>query len=430
MITLKKAKRVYGHLRVPSDKSLSHRAVIFGSIAKGTTKIKNFLYCEDTLATLRAFKLLGVKVKEFKGVLIIEGRNYEFSEPPDVIDAKNSGTTARLLLGVLATQNFFSVLTGDESLRRRPMDRVVKPLTQMGAKIWGRKSSSLLPLAVVGGKLKGINFFNEKSSAQVKSSLLLAGLRCEGKVIIEERFKSRDHTERLIEYFGGKVKVKKNRIELKGGQSLEGRELKIPADPSSASFFIALTFLIGGELILEDVLINPTRIGFLKKVEEMGGRITFLNKRVWGREEVADLIVKGPVSLRGVEVLPEEVPYLIDEVPVLAILMALARGRSSVRGAKELRFKESDRIRAICENLRAMGVKVEEYEDGFELEGSSYLKGTKVRTYKDHRIAMAFAVAGLVAEGETTIDHPECVSISYPNFFEDLRKITTFSSTP
>ncbi|NPA41793.1 MAG: 3-phosphoshikimate 1-carboxyvinyltransferase [Aquificae bacterium] len=421
-------KGVKGELRVPSDKSISHRAVILGALAKGTTKVYSWLRSADTLATLSIIKALGVEVKEdAEGVLLIKGKNYVFEEPKDVLNAENSGTTARLMMGVLSTQPFFSVLTGDESLRRRPMLRVVEPLREMGAFIDGREKGNKLPVSIRGGDLKGISFFNKKASAQVKSSLMLAGLRAEGITEIVEPVLSRDHTERMLGAFGVKLTTipeeRGHIVKLKGGQELVATDIFCPADPSSAAFFCALAVLAQGELLLKDVLVNPTRDGFYRKLREMGADVEYVNEREVSGEPVADIKVKGGKPLKAVKVSGEEVPSMIDEMPILAVVMSMSEGRSEVRGASELRVKESDRIKAVVENLRAMGAVVEEFEDGFAVEGPSKLKGSKVKTYGDHRIAMAFAVAGLVAEGKTLIDDADCVNISYPSFFNDLKKI-------
>ena len=428
MLKLSKAKRAKGELRVPSDKSISHRAVIFSALAEGESYVKEWLSSEDTLATLNMLIALGVEVKKDGKNLRIKGRDYSFVEPSNVLDAKNSGTTARLMLGVLSTQPFFSVITGDESLRQRPMLRVVEPLRQMGAYLDGREKGNKLPVCVRGGSLKGISFFNKKSSAQVKSALLLAGLRAEGYTEVVEPVLSRDHTERMLKAFGVELIQMEGKeghvIKLKGGQRLVATEVFCPADPSSASFFVSLAVLLeGSELLLKDVLVNPTRDGFFRKLKDMGADIRYENLREISGEPVADIYVRYSGKLKAVEVLPEEVPSMIDELPILAVVMALSEGVSRVRGAQELRVKESDRIRAVVENLRAMGVKAEEYEDGFEIEGVEVLKGASIKTFGDHRIAMAFSIAGLLAEGETIIDNPECVAISYPNFYKDLEGI-------
>ncbi len=421
-------KEVKGVLRVPSDKSISHRAVIIGSIAKGITVVRNWLVSEDTSATMKIMRHLGTVISRRGNTLRITGREYNFEEPAEVLNAKNSGTTARVIMGVLATQEFFSVITGDSSLRKRPMLRVVDPLRKMGAKIDGRERGNYLPVSVRGSKLKGISLFNKKSSAQVKTSILLAGLKAEGKTEVIEPVKSRDHTERMLKAFNVNVETEEGKgwyaVRIEGGQIPEGTEIFCPADPSSAAFFIALALLSPkAELLLEEVLINPTRTGFFKKVEEMGGKIKYENIREVNGEKIADIVVYGGGKLKACRVRKEEVPSLIDEIPILAVLMVFAEGVSEVRGAEDLRVKESDRIKAIVENLRAMGAKIEELEDGFIIEGPQKLKGALIRTYGDHRIAMAFTIAGYFAEGETIIDNPACVSVSYPNFFKDIRRV-------
>ncbi len=420
-------KGVRGEIRVPSDKSISHRALILGAISRGKTKIKSLLRSADTLSTLKILKELGVPIEEKEGEAVVSGRDYLLMEPNDVLYAGNSGTTARLMMGVLATQPFFSVITGDESLRRRPMGRVTAPLMEMGAQIMGREMGDRLPVAIMGGSLRAVAVRNRRASAQVKSAILLAGLRAEGITEVYEPVLSRDHTERMLRAFGGEVvcisEEKGHLVKLRGGQSLEGTEVFCPADPSSASFFGALAVLSKGELLLKEVLINPTRDGFFRKLKEMGADVRYENERELSGEPIADVAVRGGKRLKGIEVSPQEVPSMIDEIPVLSVVMALAEGKSVVRGARELRVKESDRIRLLCENLRRMGAKVEEFEDGFAVEGVERLRGAEITTHGDHRIAMAFAIAGMVAERETLIDNPECVEVSYPEFFEHLGSI-------
>jgi len=431
MKKIEKVRAVKGELRVPSDKSITHRAFILGALASGKTVVREPLISEDTKATLEVLKNLGTEVREGNKEIVIQGRNYAFLEPKEVLDCKNSGTTARIMAGVLATQPFFSVLFGDESLRERPMLRVVEPLREMGAKIDGREDGNKLPIAIRGGKLKGISYFNKRASAQVKSSLILAGLRAEGITEVLEPVLSRDHTERMLRLFGVElITISEERghiVKVKGGQELKGAEIFCPADPSSAAYFVALATLAPkGSLKLKDVLLNPTRDGFYRKLLEMGASITFENAREISGEPVADIVVRPVERLKAVKVKPEEVPSMIDEIPILAVLMALAEGVSEVRGAKELRYKESDRIKAIVHNLRKMGVKVEELEDGFIIEGTDKPKGATVETFGDHRIAMAFTIAGLVTDEEVFIDNPQCVSVSYPQFWEDLLKVVEF----
>ncbi len=431
MKKIEKIKRVKGELRVPSDKSITHRAFILGALASGETRVKEPLISEDTKATLEVLEKLGTEITVKDGEVVIKGRKYNFSEPNDILNCRNSGTTARLIAGVLSTQPFFSVIFGDESLRERPMLRIVEPLRKMGAKIDGREEGNKLPLSIRGGSLKGISYFNKRASAQVKSCILLAGLRAEGITEVIEPVLSRDHTERMLKLFGVDViTVPEERghiVKVKGGQELRGTDVYCPADPSSAAYFVALgTLAPEGSLTLKDVLLNPTRDGFFRKIAEMGADITFENAREISNEQMVDILIKPVERLKATRVRPEEVPSLIDEIPILAVLMALAEGVSEIRGAKELRYKESDRIRAIAHNLRNMGVNVEELEDGLIIEGTERLKGGIVETFGDHRIAMAFTVAGLITDEEVIIDKPECVSISYPQFWDDILKVVEF----
>lgn len=425
---ISKIKKVKGELRVPSDKSITHRGILFGALGRGKTVVKEWLDSADTRSTLNVVRMLGVNAEEHGKDLIIEGRCGRFLEPPDILFAGNSGTTARLTMGLLATQPFFSVITGDESLRNRPMLRVVKPLREMGANIDGREGASRLPVSVRGGNLKAISFLNRKSSAQVKSSVLIAGLLADGITEVIEPFMSRDHTERMLRYMGIEIiQVETDGghiVKVDGGQIPEGRDIYCPADPSSAAFFGALaTLLEGSEIILRDVLVNPTRDGFFRVLRNSGGIIEYTNVREISGETVADIVVKSADKLKPVNVRGDIIPSLIDEIPILAIIMAFADGVSCVRDASELRVKECDRIKAITINLRRMGVNVEEFEDGFCIEGKGKLRGAHIDTYNDHRIAMAFTIAGLVADGETIIDNPDCVKVSYPRFYDDLNII-------
>ena len=424
--------RVEGELRVPSDKSISHRAIIIGSLADGEVRVKNWLRSADTLATLNIYRALGARIEELSPTeLVVRGGGlFSFREPGDILNAENSGTTTRLTLGVLSAQPFFAVLTGDDSLRRRPMLRVVKPLREMGATIDGREEGNLLPIAVRGGRLKGISFFNKKASAQVKSALLLAGLHAEGITEVEEPYLSRDHTERMLQLFEVDLTVIPAEggilVKLKGGQQPKGdKDIFVPADPSSAAFFAAAAVLLpGSKLLLKDVLINPTRDGFFRKLKEMGANIEYTNVRELSMEPIADIYVEYSPNLRGVRVFPEEVPAMIDELPLLAVVATQVEGETRIEGAAELRVKESDRIKAVVENLRKMGAKVEELPDGMVIEGKTPLRGgVEIKTYDDHRIAMAFTIAGLIADKPVKLDNPQCVSVSYPQFFEDLKRV-------
>ncbi len=423
---IKKVEKIQKELRVPSDKSISHRCIMFGALANGTSYVKNWLVAEDTLATLDIFRKLGIDIKRENDILEIKGGKEHFKEPEDVLDAKNSGTTARISSGILSGFNFFSVLTGDESLRKRPMKRVTKPLSLMGATIIGREDASMLPIAIKGGNLTGGTFENKEASAQVKSCLILAGyLAKEGSITeIIEPYISRDHTERMLSSMGANISIISNDkyiVKIKAGGVLNPINVDVPADPSSAAFIAALAILTkDSHVILKDVLINPTRDGFFRKAREMGAYINYINKRHQNGEDIADIEVKYSPNLKAVEINEEDVPSLIDEIPILSVLMCFAEGISLVKGAKELRKKESDRIRAIYVNLKNAGAIIEEFEDGFSIKGPCKLKLREIKSFKDHRIAMSMSILGMVLGTEPELDDPDCVKISYPNFFNDI----------
>lgn len=427
--TIKKVERIEGSLRVPSDKSISHRAIILPSLAEGKSVIKNFLKAGDTLTTVNIYRKLGVQIYERDNTFYIEGKGgYGLKEPEDILDMGNSGTTTRLTLGVLSGQDFFVTMTGDDSLRRRPMKRVAKPLTQMGAKIDGRKNGEFLPISVRGGNLKGIEFFNEKMSAQVKSALLLAGLYAQGTTTVIEPVISRNHTENMLKSMGANIVESffENRyvVSITKSTNLEPIEISVPADPSSAAFFAAAAAIVPKSHIeLKDVLINKTRDGFFRKLKEMGAYIEYKNKRKEAGEQIADIIVKFS-ELRACKVVKEEVPSMIDEIPLLAIVATQAEGETIITGAEELRVKESDRIKAIVDNLKNLGIEVEELPDGMIIKGKQKVKGGFVDSFKDHRIAMGFSILGLVSEEGITIKDADCVYISYPEFYQHLEKVT------
>jgi 3-phosphoshikimate 1-carboxyvinyltransferase len=413
-----------GEIAVPGDKSIGHRAVIFGSIAEGRTRIFNLSGGEDNRRTVQAFKDMGVDIREEGGALCVDGRGWEgLSEPSHTIDCGNSGTTMRLLSGVLAGRPFSSRLDGDASLRRRPMQRVIDPLTRMGAKISAQADRGLAPLEIAGAKLKGIHYQMPVASAQVKSAILLAGLQAEAVTAVEEPQNSRDHTELMIRGFGGQVSVDSRTISVRGGQRLTGRDVRIPGDISSAAFFLVAAAMIpGSEVVIRGVGTNPTRDGVIEILRRMGADVEAMNARIETGEPVADLKVRGG-RLKGVDIGPEMVARTIDEYPVLAVAAAAANGRTTMVGVKELRYKESDRIAAMAEGLRRLGIAVEEREDGMSIEGGKSLAGGKVRSYGDHRVAMALSVAGLASQGGIEIDDADCVDISFPSFFELLERI-------
>ncbi len=422
---IKKSTKLNGVIYPPGDKSISHRVALISSLSEGENIIENFLIADDTLSTLNCLKKLGVEI-EFSKKLKIKGKGLKnFSQPETTLNAGNSGTTIRLLAGILAGQKFDSEITGDESLRRRPMMRIVKPLKMMGAKIETTESGTA-PLKIFGvEKLNLIEYELEIPSAQVKSCLIFAGLHSEGKSKIIEKIETRDHTERLL---GLKISHENGKkiIEVEGGAKIDSNYYFTPNDISSAAFFIVAGSIIpNSHLIIKDVGLNPTRIGSINVLKKMGAKIEIENLREIANEPVGDVIVKSDseINLQNLTLSGDIIPNIIDEIPILAIAGTVAQGEFKVRDASDLRNKESDRIKAIVKNLRKMGIDVEEYEDGFSFEGREKLKGAFIETFNDHRIAMAFSIAGLIADGETIIDNPDCVKISFPNFYEIFKNI-------
>ncbi len=389
--------------------------------------MKNFLRAQDTESTMNAFRRLGVGITGEGGTLTINGKGlHGLSEPSDVIDCGNSGTTIRLISGVLSGNPFFSVLTGDDSLRSRPMARVIGPLGMMGAQISARSDNRFPPLAIKGGALRPLRYEMPVASAQVKSSLLLAGLYCEGETEISEPTQSRDHTERMLPAQGADLRTEGLRVFVRGGRELSPMEMEVPGDFSSAAFFIVAALLVpGSEIIARNVGINPTRTGLLRALSMMGAAVEIQNAREMSGEPVADLRCTSPAGLKAVGLTEEIIPSLIDEFPVLCIAAAHAEGFTTIRGAGELRVKESDRIRAMASELKKMGVKVEEYPDGIGIQGAAGLKGAEVDSHGDHRIAMAMAVGALAAEGVTTIRNASAVGISFPSFFDTLARLSS-----
>ncbi|MGC9258091.1 3-phosphoshikimate 1-carboxyvinyltransferase [Desulfurella sp.] len=409
-------------LRCASDKSISHRSAIFSSIASGKTTIKNYLFAQDTLNTLEAFKKLGVDINIDKNKVTIKSTGKYLKEPFDAIDLGNSGTGIRLISAVCAGQSFLSILTGDNSLRNRPMKRIIEPLTQMGTTILSRKNF-LAPLAIFGkDKLKGINYTSKISSAQVKSAVLIAGLYTDENVEFSEPQVSRNHTEIMLKQFGVDIIVKDNKVSLDKYRELTGGfELDVPADISSCAFFMVMCALKPDcEAVFVDCLVNPTRTGLLKVFSQMGVNYEILNKKIMCGEEVADILVKYSPDLKPFYIDGKILPALIDEIPILSILGLFADGKSILKDAKELRVKESDRIKSIVENLKKLGVKVEEFEDGFEIEPTKNLQKAYIETYFDHRITMSFST--LKALGyDIELSETKSPATSYPNFFEHLK---------
>jgi len=426
-IAVRKSRGVRGTITVPGDKSITHRAIILGSLARGTTVVRGYLPSEDCLNTVSAFRSMGLSIEETQGSggqLRINGKGLRgLSEPASVLDLGNSGTGLRLLTGVLAGQDFFSVLTGDESLRRRPMRRVVDPLRRMGAEISGREGGNLAPLAVQGRRLKGIAYALPVASAQVKSALLLAGLLAEGRTVLTEPLPSRDHTERMFRGLGIPLEMKGPQLALTPPSEFPGCEIDVPGDFSSAAFFIvAATIVNDSELVIRQVGVNPTRTGLLDLLSKMGAEIRLENRRELNHEPVADLVVRSR-PLKGIPIGPESVPKTIDEFPILCVAAAGAEGETVIRGAEELRVKETDRIQAIVRELAKLGVDLKELPDGLVIRGGRKLSGARCLSYGDHRIAMALAIAGLVAEGETVVEGAEWIETSFPGFKKLLQSV-------
>jgi len=422
--TIKPAKRLLGSVRMPGDKSISHRYALLAGIAEGPSEIHGFASSADCQSTLDCLKRLGVKIDRQGDVVSVQGAGLAGLKPPqEALDAGNSGSTMRMLAGILAGQPFRSVLTGDASLSRRPMKRVIDPLTRMGARIQSAEGG-LPPLAIEGGALVPIRYELSVASAQVKSAILLAGLFAEGETEVIEPSPTRDHTEIALEHMGAEISRHGRALAVRGRARLEGRKLQVPGDISSAAFFIVAALLVPeSNLVIQNVGLNPTRTAMLDLLVPMGGRVKVLNVEMVNGELLGDLHVESS-PVQGGEIASEMVPGLIDELPVLAVLGTQTEQGLSFHGAAELRVKESDRIAVVAENLRRMGAEVEEFPDGLRVAGRQRLRGAEIETYGDHRIAMAFAVAGLVAEGTTLIRDSACVDISFPNFFTTLEQAT------
>jgi 3-phosphoshikimate 1-carboxyvinyltransferase len=422
--TIDPIKSLRGEVSVPGDKSISHRSIMFGSLAEGTTRVSGFLMGEDNLSTWKAFESMGVSISQTgTDTLEIKGVGLDgLKEPGDVLDCGNSGTTMRLMSGLLAGQNFFSVLTGDKYLRKRPMKRVVTPLAAMGAQIWGRDGGERAPLAIQGGALIPITYASPVSSAQVKSAVLLAGLSVDGETTVTEPHLSRDHSERMLSCFGAEVKPFEGGVSLAGRPRLFGQEVVVPGDVSSAAFFMVAGLITpGAELLIRNVGINPTRSGIIDILVAMGGQMEMLDIREQSGEPVADVLVRYS-QLKGIEICGDLVPRAIDEFPVISVAAALAEGTTTIRDAEELRVKETDRIDAMVSELCKLGGQVEGRSDGMVITGVEELKGGTVTSHGDHRIAMSLAVAALTARDSVTIEDATCTETSFPGFWNLIGK--------
>ncbi|MDO9548482.1 MAG: 3-phosphoshikimate 1-carboxyvinyltransferase [Candidatus Marinimicrobia bacterium] len=423
-VRLSKLHQLNGELTVPGDKSTSHRAAMFASIGEGISRIKNYSSAIDCQSTLDCMRSLGADIRHSGQDIHVYGKGLRtLREPDDVLNCGNSGTTMRLLCGLLAGQNFSTVLTGDASLRRRPMDRIIKPLVNNGAEIYGRQSNRLAPLYIKGRSLSDVIYELPVASSQVKSAVLLAGLYADGDVRVIEPMGSRDHTERMLAYCGVDIQRNGKVISLGKNRQLSARDFQAPGDISSAAFLIALGLLVpGSHLRLKDVGINPTRTGLLTVLERMGADLRIDNERSVSNEPVGDIVVPN-AKLKAVEIGGTLIPKLIDELPLIAVIATQAEGRTVVKDALELRIKESDRIAAIVGELKKMGASIEESDDGFVVDGPTPLHAAECKSYDDHRIAMALSVAAWIADGESTIQNADCVGISFPEFYDIVHNL-------
>ncbi len=417
-----KASPLRGEIAIPGDKSISHRAVMFGAISDGTTKVTNFLQGADCLSTIDCFRRLGVEIENTPNRILIHGKGlHGLCAPSQILDTGNSGTTTRLISGILCGQKFETILNGDASIQSRPMKRIMEPLSQMGADIVSLKGNGCAPLRIrEAAGLHGIHYQSPVASAQVKSAILLAGIYADGETRVTEPYLSRNHTELMLAGFGADIRSEGTTAVIAPQPHLRGRNIEVPGDISSAAYFIAAGLLVpGSEILIRHVGINPTRDGILQVVRDMGADITLLNEKNVGGEPTADLLVRHS-SLKGTTIGGAIIPTLIDELPILAILACFASGTTVIRDAQELKVKESNRIDVMVKNLSSMGAHIEATEDGMVIDGGYPLHGAVIDSRLDHRIAMSFAIAGLCAEQETQILGADCVKISYPDFYETL----------
>ncbi|MCR4694992.1 MAG: 3-phosphoshikimate 1-carboxyvinyltransferase [Pseudobutyrivibrio sp.] len=417
-------KSLKGQIRVPGDKSISHRGVMFGAISNGITELTGFLDGADCRSTISCFRAMGIDISQNADHVIISGKGMRgLTKPSTILDVGNSGTTTRLISGILSGQSFTSILNGDESIQKRPMGRIMTPLRMMGANIKSIKDNDCAPLEIGGSSLKGIDYNSPVASAQVKSCILLAGLYADRPTSVTEPVLSRNHTELMLKGFGADISSKGLTASIKPAQELYGQKIQIPGDISSAAYFIAAGLICpNADLLIKDVNTNPTRAGIIKVAQDMGGNIEILNQRIIGGEPVADIHVQSS-NLHGCKISGQIIPTLIDEIPVIAVMAACATGQTIIADAAELKVKESDRIASVTENLINMGASVTPTDDGMIIDGGKALHGTNIRTYKDHRIAMSFIIAGLVSDGPNSFDDIACIDISYPTFISTLESI-------
>ena len=414
-----------GKLEVPGDKSISHRAVMFGSVAEGVTTISHFLEGEDCLSTIDCFRKLGVTIEQNGTNVKVYGKGFSgLSAPSEVLDVGNSGTSIRLLLGLLAGVPFDITFTGDDSIAKRPMKRVVAPLRQMGAQVNGRDDGNLIPLKVKGSALTGIEYELPVASAQVKSAILLAGLQADGETTVIEKERTRDHTEKMIQSFGGHISVDGLRITVKGGQSLKGGHITVPGDISSAAFWLAAGAIVpGSEITIENVGLNPTRTGIIDVLREMGADMdVYVDEEAGLGEEVGTIIIRYS-KLRGITIGGDIIPRLIDEIPIIALMATQAKGQTIIKNAEELKVKETNRIDAIATQLGRLGAMITPTDDGLIIEGDQSLRGGKADSLTDHRIGMTLSIASLISDGPVELENESAISVSYPSFFDDLERL-------
>jgi 3-phosphoshikimate 1-carboxyvinyltransferase len=413
--------KINGEITPPGDKSISHRSFMFSALARGTTRIHDVLESKDVQSTRHAMQILGADIRNVGDAWEVTG--CALKEPTTVVDAGNSGTTARLINGICAGINGVTTITGDSSLVCRPMGRIINPLEKMGARFLAR-DGRYLPMAIQGGSLNGISYEMEVASAQVKSAMLLAGLFARGTTVVKEPSKSRDHSERMLAHFGAHLSIDRNTISISGDQKLFARDIHVPGDPSSAAFpAVWAASTPGSQILIKNVCINPTRIGFMSVLKRMGAHISIENIRETAGESVGDIFIKGD-TLRATTIEGDEIPKLIDEIPILVVAACLAQGRTIIKDASELRVKETDRIAAMVEGLLSLGVHVREHSDGMEIEGPLHPHSGSIRTHSDHRIAMSFYILAKACDIEISLDDTSCVDISYPNFFPSMETLT------
>jgi len=418
---IKPVTSLKGEINIPGDKSISHRAVMFGSISDGLTEVTNFLEGADCLSTISCFQSLGIPIQKNRDTILIHGKGlHGLSAPLQVLDAGNSGTTTRLISGILAGQSFESTLTGDASIQKRPMKRIIEPLTLMDANITSMNGNGCAPLHIAGKSLKGIHYISPVASAQVKSCVLLAGLYADSATSVTEPALSRNHTELMLSSFGAKIETNHLTATIHPNPVLKGQKIEIPGDISSAAYFIAAACLIpNSEIRIKNVGINPSRDGILKVAQAMGASIQYQNPRISSGEKVCDLLVSS-CSLHGTIIEGDIIPTLIDELPIIAVMAAFATGTTIIKDAEELKVKESNRIESVTNNLKAMGCDITATDDGFIIVGGHQLHGTVLDSHQDHRIAMSFTIAAMGSTGTSEILNSECVNISYPTFYHDI----------